>query len=141
MRATRIKTLEDTILVVPNSVLVKERVVNLSKPSRNLTTRVEVGVAYGTDLALTRSVLAEAVLAVPQVEAARAPVPLVTKFGEFAIHCAVVFWTKDYADQGLAISAVHEEIDRRFRERGIEIPFPTRTLIHEGARPTEVPSA
>ncbi len=141
MRATRIKTGDDTILVVPNSVLVKERLVNLSKPSRNLTARVEVGVAYGTDLALAKRVLTEAVLAAPYVEAERAPVTLVTRFGEFAIHMAVVFWAKDYAQLGLAVSAAYEEIDRRFRENAIEIPFPTRTIIHEGAPPgTEVAS-
>ena len=135
MRATRIKTGDDAILVVPNSLLVKERVVNVSKPSRNLTARVEVGVAYGTDLALAKRVLTEAVLAAPFVETERKAVPLVLRFGEFAIHMAVVFWAKDYAQVGLAVSAVLEEIDRRFRESGIAIPFPTRTLIQGGAPP------
>ncbi|HET7294933.1 MAG TPA: mechanosensitive ion channel family protein [Vicinamibacteria bacterium] len=139
MRATRIKTGDDTILVVPNSVLVKERVVNLSRPNRNLTARVEVGVAYGTDLAFAKKVLAEAVLSSPYVETERAPLPLVTRFGEFAIQLAVVFWAKDYSQLGLAVSTAYEEIDRRFRANGIAIPYPTRTLIHEGAPPaTEV---
>jgi small-conductance mechanosensitive channel len=134
MRATRIKTGDDSILVVPNSLLVKERLVNISKPSRNLTTRVEVGVAYGTDLALAKQVLTEAVSAAPYVATERKAVPLITRFGEFAIHMAVIFWAKDYTQVGLAVSTVHEEIDRRFREHGIAIPFPTRTIIQEGVK-------
>lgn len=56
----------------------------------------------------------------------------------------VIFWAKDYADQGLALSQVHEEIHRRLAEAGVEIPVPIRKLIHEGrgvgapASPSEV---
>lgn len=139
MRATRIRTLDETLLVVPNSTLVKERLVNLSRPTRAITTRLELGVAYGSDLALVRKVMEQAALAVPYVDVGRPPLVLVTKFGDFAITCRLAFHAKDYAEQGLALSAVHEEIARRFREAGIEIPYPTRRVIQAGARaPDEV---
>jgi small-conductance mechanosensitive channel len=131
MRATLIQTLDDTILVVPNSVLVKERVVNLSRPSRSLTTRLEVGVAYGSDLPLVRRVLAEAALSSEHTDCDRAPVVLVTRFADFFVNVMLIFWVRDYAQQGLALSQVHEEIDRRFRASGIEIPFPVRRMILE----------
>jgi MscS family membrane protein len=135
MRATRIKTSDDSTLVVPNSLLVKERVLNVSKPSHNLTARVDVGVAYGTDLAFAKKLLTEAVAAAAHVETERKAEPLVVRFGEFAIQMAVIFWAKHYEQMNLAVSAVHEEIDRRFRENGITIPYPTRTIIHTGAPP------
>jgi small-conductance mechanosensitive channel len=131
MRATLIRTLDDTILVVPNGVLVKERVVNLSQPTRGLTSRVEVGVAYGSDLALVRRVLAEAALASEYTDRERAPVVLVTKFADFFVNVLLIFWVRDYTEQGLALSQVHEEIDRRFREAGVEIPFPVRRIVLE----------
>ena len=131
MRATLIQTLDDTILVVPNSLLVKERVVNLSRPSRTVTTRVEVGVAYGSDLPLVRRVLGEAALSSEHSDRERAPVVLVTRFADFFVNVMLIFWVRDYAQQGLAVSQVHEEIDRRFRESGIDIPFPVRRLIME----------
>lgn len=133
MRATRIRTIDDTLLIVPNSMLVKDKVVNQSRPSRHITTRIEVGVAYGTDLARAKKVLAEAALAAEYVESDRAPVVLVTRFADFSINLLLIFWARDYVQQGLAQSAVHEEIDRRFREEGIEIPFPIRRLIQEAA--------
>ena len=131
MRATLIRTLDDTILVVPNSVLVKERVVNQSQPTRGLTTRVEVGVAYGSDLALVRRVLAEAALASEYTDRERTPVVLVTKFADFFVNVLLIFWVRDYTEQGLGLSQVHEEIDRRFREAGVEIPLPVRRMVLE----------
>jgi small-conductance mechanosensitive channel len=133
MRATLIQTLDETLLVVPNSLLVKERVVNLSRPSRRITTRIEVGVAYGSDLPAVRRVLAEAALGSEYTDPERTPVVLVTRFADFFVNVLLIFWVRDYAEQGLAVSQVHEEIDRRFRERGIEIPFPVRRLIGEPA--------
>jgi MscS family membrane protein len=133
MRATRIRTIDDTVLIVPNSLLVKEKLVNQSRPTRQITTRVELGVAYGTDLAKAKKVLAEAALASEHVATDRTPVVVVTRFADFSINLLLVFWARDYLAQGLAQSAVHEEIDRRFREEGIEIPFPIRKLIQDAA--------
>jgi small-conductance mechanosensitive channel len=55
----------------------------------------------------------------------------VTRFADFFVNVMLIFWVRDYAQQGLALSQVHEEIDRRFRASGIEIPFPVRRMILE----------
>jgi small-conductance mechanosensitive channel len=133
IRATRLKTPDETILVIPNSILTKEKVVNQSLPTPVMTTRVDVGVAYGTDLARAKAVLAEAALASEYVDQERTPVVLVTRFAEWSISLAVIFWTRSFADRGLATSQVHEEIVRRFAEAGIEIPFPVRRILQEVA--------
>jgi MscS family membrane protein len=61
MRVTRLKTLDETMLVVPNSLLVQDRIANRNRPTRHLTTRVPVWVADGTDLGRAKTVLAAAV--------------------------------------------------------------------------------
>lgn len=131
MRATRIKTVDDTVLIVPNSQLVKDRLVNQTRPTRHIATRVDVGVAYGSDLGQVRGILGEAALASQYVDKERPPAVLVTRFGDFSINLRVVFWAKDYTEQGLAASAVHEEIYVRLREAGIEIPFPVQKVLQE----------
>jgi MscS family membrane protein len=131
IRATRIKTSDDTLLVVPNSVLTKDRVVNLSRPSRALTTRLDVGVAYGSDIPQVKQILREAALASSRVDPEREPVVTLTRFGDFSVSFRLVFWVRDYEEQGLALGEVHEEIYRRFAEAGIEIPFPVRRVIQE----------
>lgn len=135
MRATRLRTLDETLLVIPNTVLVNERLVNLSRPTRAVTTRLEVGVAYGSDLDQARRLLGEAALSSDKVDRQRPPVVLVTRFGDFAVHLLLVFWARDYAEQGLAASEVHEAVYRRFAAAGIEIPYPTRRVIQEPAAP------
>jgi small-conductance mechanosensitive channel len=132
IRSTRLRTPEETMLIVPNGLLVKERLVNLSQPTHALTTRVDVGVAYGSDLAQVRRILADAARASEHVDRDRDPVVLVTRFGDFAIAMRVVFWAKDYREQALAASQIHEEIYRRLREAGIEIPLPTSKVVQEG---------
>jgi small-conductance mechanosensitive channel len=134
MRATRIRTGDETTLVVPNAVLVKERLLNLTQPTRAITSRVDVGVAYGADLERARRILVEAALASEHVDHEREPVALVTRFAEFSVVLRVVFWAADYTQQGLAVSQVHEEIYRRLRDAGIEIPLSPRTVIQEVGR-------
>jgi small-conductance mechanosensitive channel len=134
MRATRIRTLDETTLIVPNSILVKERLLNLTQPTRAITTRVDVAVAYGSDVAQARRILVESALSSEYVDREREPVALVTRFAESSIALRVVFWARDYVQQGLAASQVHEEIYRRLTEAGIAIPLPTQRVIQEVGR-------
>jgi len=137
MRVTRLRTPDDTVLVVPNSVIVQDRLVNRTWPTRHITTRIDVGVAYGTDLGAARAILVESALASPYVEAGRQPVALVTQFGDFAVRLRLVFWARDYDEQALATSSVHEEIYRRFAAEGIEIPLPVQRVV--GAAAAQAP--
>jgi small-conductance mechanosensitive channel len=135
LRATRIRTPDETMLVLPNTILTKEKVVNLSRPTRSLTTRVAVSAAYGSELAEVRRILLEAARRSALVEPTREPVVLLNRFGDFAVEYLLVFWVRDYVDQGLARSEIQEEIYRRFQETGIEVPFPVRRIIQEAASP------
>jgi len=128
MRATLIKTAEETLVIVPNSLLVKERLVNLSRPTRHIVTRVEVGVAFGSDLRKVKQVLADAVGRSPRVDHAREPVVLVTRLHESAVNFVVMFWARDYAEQGLARTEVYEAVHDGLTAAGIEIPRPTRII-------------
>ena len=129
IRATHLRTLDETVLVVPNSALVKERLTNLTWPDRRLTVRLELGMPHDADPSLLRKVLTESALASPHVDRSRAPLALITRFGEFAVVWLLVFWAADYAEEGLARSEVHEEIQRRLGQAGIEFPVPVRRVI------------
>lgn len=138
MRATRIRTLDENVLVVPNSLLVKERLTNRSRPTRHVVCRVEVSVAYGTDLERARGILTAAALASPHVDAERPVTALVTRFGDSAVNLLLAFQARDYLEQALAVSTVHQELQRRLAEAGIEIPYPVRRILREDAPPSEV---
>jgi small-conductance mechanosensitive channel len=132
LRATRLRTADETLLVIPNSLLTKEKVVNLSSPSRTLTTRIEVGVPYGSDLAQVKEILRAAVFCSKRVEPTREPIVLLVRLAEFSVNFRVVFWVTDYVEQAVAMSEVYEEIYKRMAEAGIEIPYPVRRVIQVG---------
>lgn len=131
MRATSLRTVDETLLVIPNSLLVKERLVNHSRPTRRVVTRLEVSVAWDSDLAQVRALLVAAASASVHVAAEPAPVAVVTRFADGAVVLRVGFQARDYLEQGLALSDVHEQIHRRFAEAGIVIPIPVRRVIQE----------
>jgi small-conductance mechanosensitive channel len=133
MRATRMKTTDESLLVIPNSVLVKERVFNLSQPTRALTTKAQVAVARGSDLDVVKRLLAEGAAASPRVDDARAPSVLVTRLGEYFVELEVTFWVRDFVEQGQALSDVYEQAYRRLAGAGIEIPLPVRRVLVEPA--------
>lgn len=131
MRSTRVRTLDESYVIVPNAVLVKDRLVNLTQPTRAMTVRVDVAVAHGTDLERAKAVLAEAAGACTYLAPDSQPVVVVTGLGEFAIQLRVVLLARDYTEAHLAKSQVIEQIVARLAEAGIEIPYPTRRIVQE----------
>jgi small-conductance mechanosensitive channel len=121
IRATLIKTLDETILVVPNSLLVKERLTNLSRPARSISASVEVAVPYGTDLEQLKALLVDAAAGSESVSPEPRPSVLVQRFGEYALHVSLGFHARDYASAGAAKSEVHERAYGALRKAGIEI--------------------
>jgi MscS family membrane protein len=135
MRATRIRTTDESLLVVPNAVLVKDRLVNLTQPTRSVTTKAEISVGFGADLDRVKSILVEAARSSPLIDTDRAPVVLVQRFGDASVDLTLVFWVRDYMDQGVCRSQVLDGIYRRMIDSNVERPMPTRRIIHEGAMP------
>lgn len=131
MRSTRIRTPDETVVIIPNGVLVKDRLVNLSRPTRRLVVRIDVNVAYGTDLVAAKQLLAEAARATQYTSAETEPVVVVTQFADYGVTLRVVLQARDYTEAHLARSEVLEAIYRRFAEVGIEVPFPVRRIIQE----------
>ncbi len=129
IRATRIHTPDEAILVVPNAVLTKEKVTNLTRPTRSLTTRAEVGIAHGSDLQTAKRVLVDAARASAYVDKSREPVVTVTRLADFGVTLRVSFWVRDYLEQGLAVSEVLEGVVRGFGEAGIEIAVPVQRVL------------
>jgi len=123
-------------MMVPNTVLTKEKLVNLTRPTRTLAARAEVGVAYGSDLEKAKRILANAARQSAYVDREREPLVLLTRFGDFSIVLRVAFWVRDYTEQARAVSEVHEGIYRGLTAAGIEIPFPVQRVVQgPSARP------
>jgi len=128
LRTTRIVTLDETLLIVPNAELAKSRIINIACPTHRVRVRHPIGVAYGSDVELVKRILVEVSSADPDVLREPAPVAYFAEFGESALQFILVFWVGDYRNRLAALDRINAAVDRRFREAGIVIPFPQRDV-------------
>lgn len=127
VRATQVQTYDNASLLIPNSEFVSSTVTNWSFKDLRIRRNIYVGVAYGSDIELTRDTLLE--IAGDAEYVLKYPHPLVyfTDFGDSALIFRLRFWT-DVDNCLSAETNIRFAIDRLFRERGIEIAFPQRDI-------------
>ncbi len=141
-RYTLIRAANGRESIVPNELLITQRVENFSfaDPKVALTTAVQV--AYGTDLdALTPKLLA-AIATVPRVIGEPGPAIQLASFGADGLNLSCVFWVADIENgQGNVVSDVNLAILHTLAALGVEIPFPQRVLHRPpaGAPPPTAP--
>ncbi len=124
IRSTLLRTVDDTFVIVPNQYLIQHQTINWSYGSHQVRVHLEVGVAYGTDpLGLTEALLAAA-RSEPRVLSFPEPQVWLADFGDNALHFRLLFWIDRPREAQPIRSALRFQIEREFRQRGIEIPFP-----------------
>ena len=128
LRSTRVVTVAGELIVLPNSKVAGEAVVNLSQGDGAMRIRVNVGVAYGSDVALVTRVLSEAMALQPEVRKDPQPAVFFQDFGESSLDFSVMGWLDDPWDRMGIQSRVRTAIDAKFREHGIVVPFPQRDV-------------
>ena len=132
LRSTRIRTLDNRMVIVPNSVISKSLVVNHSYPDTLYRLQNHVGVAYGTDIEKARRVIIEAVETVEGVLADRPVEALFLEFGDSSLVFRVRWWLDSYVDTRRMFDRVNTAIYKALNEANIEIPFPQRVVTHKG---------
>ena len=139
-RSTAMRALASNMILVPNNKLAQAIVTNYHLPARQMAASLQVGVSYASDPDHIERVLLETarqgaseiagMLADPAPSVAFDP-----GFGESALLFTVNFQVAEFADQFSVRHELRKRLARRFREEGIEIPFPTRTVRWERPGP------
>lgn len=133
LRTSLVETRDNLTVIVPNSRLVVEKVINWSHNDDKARFSVKVGVAYGSDTALVKKLLLEVARETPSVLRDPAPFVRFTDFGESSLDFELHFWSRDLIPIENIKSDMRFEIDRAFRENQISIPFPQRDVWMRGA--------
>lgn len=123
-RATKLRTKDGEFLIVPNSVVSKDPVLNYSEPTVANSVSVEVGVSYLTPPNEAKAAILQAVVNAPLALAAPPPNVLVRGFGSSSVDYVAYFWVDDYGLEREARDQVRSNIWYEFRRRNIEIPYP-----------------
>lgn len=128
-RYTRIRALNGRESLVPNEMMITQRIENLSLADDNMLLTTVVQVAYGTDVARLMPELLEVVKQVPRVLADPAPGVNLTAFAADGLELTFGFWIGDPENGQVNVRTdVNLAILQALTERGIEIPFPQRVL-------------
>lgn len=128
MRATKVVSRDGVAMIIPNSEFISGRVFNQSHPTKRKRVSVRVGVAYGSDTSLVRDALVAIALAHPDVAKDPSPIVMFKNFGDSSLDFELAVWHDRPDLEPIITSDLRFEIDRVFRERGVEIPFPQREV-------------
>ena len=136
VRSTLVQTYDNASLIIPNSEFISQTVTNWSYKDPRVRRTVNIGVAYGTDPELIRKEMLAMAQQHPKVLAVPAPVVHFVDFGDSALMFRLYYHTT--LDFGMiSETEIRLQIDERFRELGIVIPFPQRDVHFHVAESTE----
>jgi len=129
MRATTVLTNDNISIIVPNSEFISSTVINWSHIDKTVRFAFPVGVSYKEDPENIRNILLTIAEANPDVLSDPPPAILFKEYGDNALIFNLSVWTNTYSVKPSALkSQLYFEIFKKFKETGVEIPFPQRDL-------------
>ena len=120
------------MIVIPNQKIASSNITNYSMPRKDIVISIPVGVAYDSDLDKVERVtldVAKEVMAQIDKDVKMEPAVRFHTFGESSIDFNVVLHSSYFEHQFLLKHEFIKALTRRYREEGIEIPYPTRTVL------------
>lgn len=136
VRSTVVQTRDNVTIIVPNSKFVSEEVTNDSYLGQKIRHHIRVGVAYGSDVKKVKDILCKAAVINDSTLNDPPPEAFFEDFGDSSLNFDLRFWSADIWHIERISSDLRCDIDRMFREAGIEIPFPQRD-VHIKSNPTK----
>ncbi len=134
-RSTQIRTLPGNIVVVPNSKLAQSIITNYYAPEKDMSVVIQCSVAYGTDLEKAEKIVVD--VAKKVLRSVKGGVktfePFVRyhTFGDSGIGFSIILRVEEFTDKFLVTHEFVKALHARFKEEGIEIPFPKRHVYLE----------
>jgi small-conductance mechanosensitive channel len=128
LRTTRIVTIDDKVMVIPNHKFLTNSLFNWTQNGIETTEVIDVGVAYGSDVERVKNVMVEVAKNHPKVLTHKEPKVLLVDFGESALLFRLIFTINESFAQMKIKSDLRYEIVEKYRKNGISIPFPQRDI-------------
>lgn len=120
---------DDIVVIIPNSIITTNKVINWSHQEEKTRFRIKVGVAYGSDVDLVLNILKESAFEHPDVTDKTAISPRFVNFGSSSLDFEVLFFSNNIFRIESVKSEIRKIINRKFIENNITIPF-TQLDIH-----------
>jgi len=135
VRSTRLRTLLQDDVIIPNSAIITGSVRNRTLADRSGRIDLEVGVAYDTDVARAFALVQEVARGCPPVRDTPAPIVMLERFDDSALVLRLICDVDEISQSALVKSQLRLGIFERFAAAGIRIPFPQREVTIVGGEP------
>ena len=128
-RAVHLQTFLQQEVVVPNSILAKEKFINLSRPTKLHCENIDLGFSYDDAPNKVRVILQDLLDSTSGILKDPPPMVRVLSYGDFSINYKLIFFVEDITKLGGIRDAFMTKVWYAARRQGITIPFPTATEI------------
>jgi small-conductance mechanosensitive channel len=128
LRATKIRTTDNIVIVIPNNEIMRRDIVNYTTLSTDIRLRIPIGVSYDTDISKAKSVILEVAKTAEWVLKDPPPIVVVRQFGESSVDLELRVWIREARRRMDTISHMTDKVKEAFDEEGIEIPYPKRDI-------------
>jgi len=132
LRSSEIYTRDDVTIIIPNSRFIVEKVVNWSHDENSVRFKVNVNVAYGSDVNVVIKCLEEAMSEHKQVLKKPQPFVRFTDFAESSLFFEMIFWSNNTFRIENTKSDLRKEVYLKLAENNLSIPFPQRDIHIKG---------
>lgn len=139
LRHTVIRNFENKMIVIPNAIMNKEKLINYDLGELKCCERIEIGISYDSDIDLAKTIMREECEKHPLIFDNRTEIdiqegkPMVktalTELKDSSVTIRAWAWAKDFSDSFQIKIDVLESVKKRFDQEGVEIPFPYRTIV------------
>jgi small-conductance mechanosensitive channel len=129
LRATKIKTTDNIVIIIPNNEIMLRDIINYTIISEKIRVRINIGIAYDADLQKAKSIILQVAQATEWVTDDPPPKVVVRNFGESSVDLQLRVWIHDARQRMNSISYITDKIKESFDQEGIEIPYPKRHIF------------
>ncbi|MFC1527191.1 mechanosensitive ion channel family protein [Candidatus Neomarinimicrobiota bacterium] len=137
LRTSKGLNTDDISILIPNSLITTNKVINWSHQTKKTRFRIDVGVAYGSDVELVIKILEESAFEHPDISNRELTEARLVNFGNSSLDFQVLFFSKNIFRINKVKSDIRRIINQKFAKNSITIPFPQMDL-HLKSNYTEI---
>jgi small-conductance mechanosensitive channel len=137
LRASKGLNRDEIAIIIPNSIITRNKVINWSHQSKKTRFRIDVGVAYGSNIERVLKVLEESTLEHPDISDKNLIEVRLVDFGNSSLEFQILFFSKNIFRIEKVKSDIRKIINRKFLENNITIPFPQMDVHFKPANPDD----
>lgn len=128
LRATKIKTTDNIVVIVPNNEIMKRDIVNYTIFTKTIRVRINIGIAYDANIEKAKALIIKVAESADWILKDPAPKVVVRNFGESSVDLQLRVWIRDAKKRMDTISFITDTVKTVFDTEGIEIPYPKREI-------------